>query len=179
MKITSTYVEEAPFPKVFVYRIVFIIFFSLILFGILASFLSQFSFGHLFSQSLSAIQLSGLMYLVVIVFLIYLGILHYKFRYVVKRDGLQITLFPFTLKINYDTIYEIDLKPSKNVECPPGWGLRLWGSSLFAITGTKPCLYIKRMEGIIKEFYLSSINPENLVSRIRINMKRYFAPRKT
>jgi hypothetical protein len=98
---------------------------------------------------------------------------------VVKREGLQIILFPFTLTINYDTIYEIDLKTSKSVEVPPGWGLRLWGSSLFAITNTKPCLYIKRMEGIIREFYLSSADPENLVSRIKINMKRYFAPRKT
>lgn len=92
---------------------------------------------------------------------------------------MQIILFPFALTIYYDTIYEIDLKPSKNVESPPGWGIRLWGNSLFAITGTKPCLYIKRVEGIVKEFYLSSADPENLVSRIKINMKKYFAPRKT
>jgi len=164
---------------VFAYRIILIIFLSVIVFGILVSSLGQFSLGQLFSRSLSTVQLLGLIYLAVMTFLIYIGIVYYKFRYVVRRDGLQIILFPFTLTIYYDTIYEIDLRPSKRVEVPPGWGLRLWGNSLFATTGTKPCLYIKRMEGIVKEFYLSSADPENLVSRIKINMKKYFAPRKT
>lgn len=162
----------------FAYRIILIIFLSVIVFAVLVSSLGQFSLGQLFSRSLSTAQLLGLIYLTVMISLIYTGIVYYKFRYVVRRNGLQIILFPFTLTIYYDTIYEIDLRPPKK-EVPPGWGLRLWGSSLFAITGTKPCLYIKRVEGIIKEFYLSSADPENLVSRIKINMKKYFAPRKT
>jgi hypothetical protein len=164
---------------VFAYRIICIFFLSVIVFGVIVFGLGQFSLGQLFNTSISAVQLLALIYLAVAIFLIYLGIVYYKFRYVVRRDGLQIILFPFKLTIYYDTIYEIDLRPSKKVEGPPGWGLRIWGNSMFATTGAKPCLYIKRMEGIVSEFYLSSGDPENLVSRIKINMKKYFAPRKT
>jgi hypothetical protein len=158
---------------------VFIVFLSVIVFGVIVSWLSGFSFQQLFNTSLSPVQLFALIYLALAIFLVYIGVVYYKFRYVVRRDGLQIILFPFALTIYYDTIYEIDLRPSKKVGVPPGLGLRIWGSSMFAITGTKPCLYIKRMEGAVKEFYLSSGDPENLASRIKISMKKYFAPRKT
>ncbi|MEM3526215.1 MAG: hypothetical protein QXV37_02270 [Candidatus Jordarchaeaceae archaeon] len=163
----------------FAHRIFFIAFFSLILFCILAASLNQFSIGQLLSASLSAAQLLGIIYLSLMIFLIYMGIVYYKFRYVVRRDRLQIILFPFALSIYYDTIYEIDLKPSRGIECPPGWGLRIWGRSLFATTGREQCLYIRRLEGFLKEFYLSSADPENLVLKIKNNMRKYFAPRKT
>lgn len=143
----------------------------------MVGWLSGYSLGQFYNTSLSTVQILALIYLALAIFLIYIGIVYYKLRYVVRIDGLQIMLFPFTLTIHYDTIYEIDLRPPKKVEGPPGWGLRIWGNSMFAISGTKPCLYIKRLEGIVKEFYLSSGDPENLASRIKINMRRYFAPR--
>ncbi|MEM2136092.1 MAG: hypothetical protein QXG44_14655, partial [Candidatus Jordarchaeaceae archaeon] len=103
---------------------------------------------------------------------------YYKFRYVVRRDRLQIKFFPFTISIRYDTVYEIDLIPYENLQTPRS-GLILLGNSLIAIAGKKPVLYIKRMEGIITDFYISSEYPEQLISRIKFNMKKYFAPRKT
>ena len=108
-----------------------------------------------------------------------MGIVYYKLRYVVRRDRLQIIFYPFTITIRYDTVFEIELRPYKKAGYAPGWGLRLWGNSLFATSGIKPYLYIKRMEGIITEFYLSSEDPEQLISKIKFNMKKFFAPRKT
>ncbi|MEM2958298.1 MAG: hypothetical protein Q6366_003160 [Candidatus Freyarchaeota archaeon] len=170
--------EEAPFAKVFAYRVIFIFFLSFIVFGILAYGLGQFSIQQLFSTSMSAVQLLALTYLVVASFLIYIGMVYYKFRYVVRRDRLQIKFFPFTISIRYDTVYEIDLIPYENLQTPRS-GLILLGNSLIAIAGKKPVLYIKRMEGIITDFYISSEYPEQLISRIKFNMKKYFAPRKT
>ncbi len=173
------YVEEAPFARVFAYRVVFIFFLSFIVFGILAYELGQFSTQQLFSTSMSAVQLLALTYLGVASFLIYLGMVYYKFRYVVRRDRLQIKFFPFTISIRYDTVYEIDLVPHETLEHSPRFGLMLLGNSLIAVAGKKPVLYIKRMEGIITDFYISSEYPEQLISRIKFNMKKYFAPRKT
>ncbi|MEM3594749.1 MAG: hypothetical protein QXS27_08450 [Candidatus Jordarchaeaceae archaeon] len=157
---------------------IFIFFLSFIVFGILAYGLGQFSIQQLFSTSMSAVQLLALTYLVVASFLIYIGMVYYKFRYVVRRDRLQIKFFPFTISIRYDTVYEIDLIPYENLQTPRS-GLILLGNSLIAIAGKKPVLYIKRMEGIITDFYISSEYPEQLISRIKFNMKKYFAPRKT
>jgi len=99
--------------------------------------------------------------------LVYMGIVYYKLRYVVRRDRLQIIFFPFTITIRYDTIYEIELRLAGEVKHP------------VATSGTKPYLYIRRMEGFIKEFYLSSEDPEQFISKIKIAMKKYFAPKKT
>ncbi|MEX2704440.1 MAG: hypothetical protein Q6352_004105 [Candidatus Freyrarchaeum guaymaensis] len=161
------------------YRIAFVLFLSAIIFGILAYALSQFSLQQWFSPSPSTVQILAVIYSAAAMLLVYMGIVYYKLRYVVRRDRLQIIFFPFTITIRYDTIYEIELRLAGEVKHPPGWGLRLWGTSLVATSGTKPYLYIRRMEGFIKEFYLSSEDPEQFISKIKISMKKYFAPKKT
>lgn len=173
------YEEEVPFTRIFAYRMIFLLFFSAIIFGVLLYIFGQFSLQQLFNLSLSSAQLLAIIYSGVAIFLVYVIIVNYKLRYVVRRDRLQIMFFPFTITIRYDTVFEIELKPYKKAGLAPGWGVRIWGTSLFITSDTRPYLYIKRMEGLITEFYLSSEDPEQLISRIKFNMKKYFAPRKT
>jgi len=89
-------------------------------------------------------------------------------RYRLTTEGVEATMPPFTYRVKYSEIDEVNLE---KVPFWMGWGLRLWWRRIGFISIHKMSVVIRKKEGVFRSFWLSTMDAEKFADMLKEKMK--------
>jgi hypothetical protein len=89
-------------------------------------------------------------------------------RYRLTTEGVEATMPPFTHRVKYSEIDEVDIE---KVPLWMGWGLRLWWRRIGFISMHKKSVVIRKKKGVFKNFWLSTNDSEKFAVMLKEQMK--------